>query len=287
MPILLRRLLLSLIVLALLGLAHGGWLDALGRDYTEAGFKRALVTFGIARGLNGVISVAQGTEVAVQPAGVGVNFAPGQILDPVNDLIERFSWVMLLSSTSLGLQRVLLEITTWPAFTWLATGVGVSALLLLWWRPRRAGAWPVRLLQLTLLLLVVRFAIPLLALAGEGVYELFLQPRYAASTVELERGTRQIGRINESTRRQLEQEPAPGLLDQARRAYDSMIGSLDLQARTAELRATVARVSEHTIELIVVFLLQTLLLPLLFLWLLVWLVRGLGRLLRRLAEPGS
>ncbi|HSH29804.1 MAG TPA: hypothetical protein VK971_07850 [Thiohalobacter sp.] len=276
MPSMLRRSLLSLCILLLLGLAHGGWLDTAGRDYTEAGFKRALVTFGIARGLNGVISVAQGTEVAFQPAGVGVNFAPGQILDPANDLIERFSWVMLVSSTSLGLQRVLLDITAWTGTTWLVTLVAAPALILLWWCPRRVGDWPQRLLQLTLLLLVIRFAIPLIALAGEGVYGLFLQPRYAASTLELEQSTERIGRINESTRQRLEEEGTPGLLERAQRAYDSMVGSLDLETRTAELRATLARVSEHTIDLIVVFVLQTVILPLLFLWLLIRLVKGLG-----------
>lgn len=279
-----RKLLLSLCGLLLLGLAHGGWLDATGREYTEAGFKRALVTFGIARGLNGVISVAQGTEVAFQPAGVGVNFAPGQILDPANDLIERFSWIMLLSSSSLGLQRVLLEMTSWGGYTWLVTLVTGLALLALWW-PRRLGTRLRQvLIQAAMLLLVVRFAIPVIALAGEGVYELFLQPRYAASTVELEQSARHIGRINQSTRRQLEQEGSPGLLDRAQQAYDSMIGSLDIEARAAELRTTVARIGEHTIDLIVVFVLQTVLLPLLFLWLLARLVKGLGRALRHVAE---
>ena len=55
-------------------------------DY-ETLFQRALVTFALARTINGVISVVQGTEVALQPAGVGVTLTPGEILDPVNDLV--------------------------------------------------------------------------------------------------------------------------------------------------------------------------------------------------------
>ena len=50
------------------------------RNY-ETLFQRALVTFALARGLNGVISVAQGTEVAVEPGGMGVNFTVGEILE--------------------------------------------------------------------------------------------------------------------------------------------------------------------------------------------------------------
>ena len=100
----------------------GGWIDQSGRSYTEEGIKRTLVTYAIARGLNGVISVAQGTEVAVEPVGVGVTFTPGQILDPINDLIERFSWIVLASGVSLGAQNILLSMTEW---IWFGLAVGV------------------------------------------------------------------------------------------------------------------------------------------------------------------
>ena len=75
-------------------------------DYEQL-FQRAFVTFALARTINGVISVVQGTEIALQPAGVGVTLTPGEILDPVNDLVERFSWVMMGATISLGVQNVL------------------------------------------------------------------------------------------------------------------------------------------------------------------------------------
>lgn len=277
----LRKLVLTLFALAALLLAYSGVVDQAGRDYTDAGFKRALVTFGIARGLNGVISVAQGTEVAFEPAGVGLVFTPGEILDPVNDLIERFSWVMLVSATSLGIQRVLLDMTAWPGYTLIVSGVVLGALAWLWLRPADPGGWRRRALQLAMLLLVVRFAIPLIALAGEGIYGLFLEPRYASSTEQLEQTTERIGRINRDTQEQISQDEKPGLLERARRAYDSAAASLDVDSRVQALSEAAARVSEHTVDLIVVFVIQTVLLPLLFLWLLVRLVKGLGGWLRR------
>ena len=104
------RLILGLVSIVLIMIAASGIVDRTGREYLNESMTRTLVTFGIARALNGVISVAQGTEVAIEPAGVGVNFAPGEILDPVNDMIERFSWVMLSASASLGLQQFLSEL---------------------------------------------------------------------------------------------------------------------------------------------------------------------------------
>ena len=68
-----------------------------------------MIAFGLARALNGAISVIQGTELELHPAGVGVSFAPGQLIDPINDLVERFSWLMLASSTSLGVQKILMS----------------------------------------------------------------------------------------------------------------------------------------------------------------------------------
>lgn len=54
--------------------------------------------------------MAQGTEVAVEPAGVGVTSAPAQALDPINELIEQFSLLMLGASVSIGLQRALVGV---------------------------------------------------------------------------------------------------------------------------------------------------------------------------------
>lgn len=280
------KLVLTLAVVALLGLAASGAFDRAGFEYTERSFKRALVTFAVARGLNAVISVAQGTEIAVEPAGVGVNFTPGQVLDPINDLVEQFSWVMLASATALGLQRLLLELFASAGFTWLLAAAWLLALVLLW-LPRLApgvGAW---LLRLGLLLLVLRFVVPLLALTGELFYSGFLHERYAASTERIEQVAGSIREINEGAERDAPAAEAdPSLLDRVRRAYQSAVAAADVGSYLERYQQAAADVSEQVINLIVVFLVQTVLLPLLFLW---GLVRGIGWLWRlppaRRAEP--
>ena len=70
----------------LIVLAFTRVLDGIGSERAEEALQRALATYAIARALNGVISVAQGTELAIEPAGIGVVLTPGEILDPVNDL---------------------------------------------------------------------------------------------------------------------------------------------------------------------------------------------------------
>jgi hypothetical protein len=264
----------TLLALLLLLVAQQGIIDRFGLRYTEDGFKRALITFAVARSLNGVISVAQGTEVALQPAGVGINFAPGQILDPVNDLIEHFSWVMLVSTTSLGLQKVLLQIFASPHFTLLLAIVMALALALLW-RSRDGTQLLGRFFyRAMLLLLVLRFVVPLVALGSELLFTTFLQPQYESTTQGIEQVREEIGRIHHgSTMAALPAENS--LLGRAREWYQSTLQAIDIEATLKQYQQAAAEVSEQLVQLIVIFVLQTVLLPLLFLW-------GIGRVLGRL-----
>ncbi|MBU1610888.1 MAG: hypothetical protein KKC99_03485, partial [Proteobacteria bacterium] len=124
---------------------HNAWfaqLDEQADAYLDSGLKRAAWAFAAARTANAVISVLQ-SFVIQGSAGIivdaGVEISPGEALDPVNDLVERFSWVMLASVTSLGVQQFLLEVMPWFAIRGLlslALGCGLLAL----WLPGRFQA---------------------------------------------------------------------------------------------------------------------------------------------------
>ena len=257
------KILLSLAGAALLLIIFSGWLDDYGRDYTEQGLKRTLIAYGVARGLNGMISVAQGTEVAVEPVGVGVTFTPGQILDPINDLVERFSWIVLASGVSLGAQRVLLGMTAWA---WFSALVGVSlllSLLLLWRRFPVEERWRRRLFKFTAVLLVLRLAVPVIAVLNEGIYQLFLAPQYEDSLRKLEATTETM----EQMQQQSQADSDAGFIDRARQMMQNASSALDMDRQLERLKQTAAEVSETALNMIVVFVLQTLIFPLLFLWL--------------------
>ena len=232
---------------------------------------RALVTFGAARSLNGIISVVQETEVALKPAGVGVTLAPGQILDPVNDLIERFSWVMLASAASLGIQRLLLEISLWPWMTlvlilagivWLAVRNGSSAV-----GPRALAG------RVLLLAIFLRFAVPLVMLASDLVYQVFLDPVYTVASAELGQAQSELALLHEQARSDREEENGGGLLDWLGRTTDH----LRIGERISSYQALFARLAENVVQLVAVFVLQTILLPLIFLWALLRLWRQFWR----------
>ena len=66
-------------------------MDVLSTGQTDAGLKRALVTYGTARLLHGAVSALQGTQIDAAPAGIGLTFSPGQILAPVAEMLKQFA----------------------------------------------------------------------------------------------------------------------------------------------------------------------------------------------------
>jgi hypothetical protein len=244
-------------------LSISGPLDRIGSDYIDDSLHHALVAFGIARALNGVISVAQETEVAVEPAGVGVTFAPGQILDPINDLVERFSWVMLAASVSLGIQKLLLAMGAWPLYAWLTAliAAAVAFFLIKPDAPRAQNAkW---LFKLVIVLLTLRFLVPVTAIAGQGIYSQFLQPQYEGATSRLEETT---SRLRELERTQTPTPAQGGVWERAKRFYDDTAEQFDVDVRMAHYKAIAAETSRDAIDLIVVFIFHTVLMPLAFLF---------------------
>lgn len=249
-----------LVIALALGVTTLAWLsplDQYAQTQAQAGLRRALATFAVARALNGVISVAQGTEVAVEPAGVGLTFTPGQVLDPINDLVEQFSSLMLMASVSFGVQGALLAI----GGHWLLSLLMTMVLGAWLWRSVRGNESTI-LDRILLLLILVRFAIPMAALGSDATFHLFLADRYQQSQAALSLSGDTLGELATP----VPPEPVQASLGGRLQRWWSEAGdTLDITARLQRLQDAAASVTEHIVELIVVFLLQTLILPLLLL----------------------
>ena len=254
---------MAVLMALMVAVAFAKPIDKSSESQIDSALTRALIGFGIARTLNGVISVAQGTEFAVQPAGVGVNFSPGEILDPVNDLVERFSWVMLVATSSLGVQKILLEVSSWIGISFMLAGAAVFWLLT---RMQSGAASSVAKFasRVLLVMLLLRFLIPLGSIANDWVYRQFLEPRFETSSQQLEVASERIREI--STRQSNPPQESSSLRQKAKNIYQSMTSKFDFDGMLQDYKRSAEDVSEHAVNLIVVFLLQTILFPLIFLY---------------------
>ena len=245
-----RRLAAVAVAIALVVLA---WLprpQQVAVEYAEAGLKRALTTYAVVRGLDALVSAAQGTQLSAAPAGMGIITAPGQLLDPANDLLEQFSSVMLTAVVAFGLQALLLNIGAHWTLS-LAFSAALLASLAMTWRGGRAPRFWV---QAMLVLAVARFAALGCTFASEWVYRGYLAERYALAQKEIDQAT-------------------------------AMLQPKGLDVR--QLPEQIAQATEHIVrqlvDLIVVFLLHTVVFPLLTLWMVV----ALGRAILSSALPGA
>ena len=273
------RLAVMLLVAAMVVCAWLAPLEATANRQIDAGLKRALVSFAAARALNALISVAQGTEVSLQPMGVGVNLTVGQALDPVNDLIEQFSTLMLVASVAFGVQKVLVAIGAHWGIS-LALTAAAAAWFVLAFRQLRSPPW---LAQLLVVLLMVRFAIPVVTIASDAVFQRFLASDYQSSQLVIDRTAAQVEKANPANGAAPDR---PGLLDRMKGWADAQ--NTAWKERFDGLKQAAEQATEHLVKLMVIFLLQTLLIPLALLWLLYGLARSvLHRSSRRTTIPAS
>jgi hypothetical protein len=267
----LRKITIFSATAVLLFLCWEGPQDVIADARVDAGMLRALASFATARSLNAAISVAQESSVSASLLGVGGTLAIGQILDPINDLIESFSSLMLIACVAFGTQAILLKIgADWILMTLLSTVITIWAGLNL--LDQKSPNW---LSRIALILVMVRFAIPMTIIGSDFVFENFLAGDYVDSQESVSKATKTLEEINsEKPKPTVKEQPADeagiiekytgiktenikipdfNIVESTKIKYDSAISELNGAVR-------------KTINLIVIFLLQTLFVPIFILW---------------------
>jgi hypothetical protein len=246
-----RRFALVIALAAILALAWLGPLDRMSHDYVDKGLQRAMVTFAAARTANAVISVVQSTTLS----GVVVSASPGQALDPLNDVVEDFSNLMLAACVSLGAQKLLISIGALHAISALLT------LALLGWIAFsiRGQAPPPWLTRALVLLLFVRFAVPIAAVGSESAFRFAMSGQYQEAQSQVELALQPPAATAAAT------DPNASLFDRFREWLAAK--GADLKDKVTAIKARMEEGIRHMVTLMAIFIVQTAVLPLLFLWL--------------------
>ncbi len=102
-------------------------------EYLDTNLKRTGIAFAASRAVNALVSFLQDVDVGGDAIVASIEGSPGEFLDPVNDLVERFSWLMLLCFTILSIEKIFLEIFQ-SAGLYLLAGASAFLLLSVWWK---------------------------------------------------------------------------------------------------------------------------------------------------------
>lgn len=260
-----KLFILSISMIALI-LAFGLILDTQGKELIDKAFTQAIIVFGSAKALNAVISLAQGTELDLPFLTVAI----GQVLDPINDLVEQFSLIMLASMTSLGIQKILLGFVTNGWFNLL---LALNLIILnLWMFIRFKNDANIRTLffKITVVLVFLRFAVPLMGYVNEIAYEHFVKPQYNIEQLnENIIGVKE--EVSKVTHETIKQKEEQSFLSKVTEKFDSNYYAQKIE----EYKKAADNSSEYIVDLIVVFIFQTIVLPLIFLMILYYFVKGI------------
>ena len=260
-----KLFILSISMIALI-LAFGFILDTQGKELIDKAFTQAIIVFGSAKALNAVISLAQGTELDLPFLTVAI----GQVLDPINDLVEQFSLIMLASMTSLGIQKILLGFVTNGWFNLL---LALNLIILnLWMFIRFKNDANIRTLffKITVVLVFLRFAVPLMGYVNEIAYEHFVKPQYNIEQLnENIIGVKE--EVSKVTHETIKQKEEQSFLSKVTEKFDSNYYAQKIE----EYKKAADNSSEYIVDLIVVFIFQTIVLPLIFLMILYYFVKGI------------
>lgn len=226
--------------------------DEAANDYVNEAIVDAGIAHALARGINAVISVVQSIEISVSlGAGFAVNL--GEALDPLNDLIERFSAFMFYALAALGIKKLVLVASSSVIAKAIVSLAMISAFII--WITR--GSLPTFLKGLLILLIMARFAFVVEVGISWSLDKLYFnaQQQEAVSTLDLAKN-----KLKSVEQEYLSQIEDSGVFRGAWSTAKTLVSADDQQGITALS-------IDAVIQLLVIFLVKSTLLPLAFVWL--------------------
>ena len=203
-----RAIILAAVVLALTTLSFHGGLDNFAQERVKKTTDESMGLYLVSRSINAGISTLQSSQVKV-PFLASIQI--GELLDPVNDAVERLSSVMVWAIGSLFLQRIVLEVAESSVFKWIffATGfIALSALLLASWERVRNPLCEVfavskadldryrdLLVRIFIVATIFRFIVPTFVVISSLVSQTFLEAEINEHTKNLSAWEKDVSEI--------------------------------------------------------------------------------------------
>lgn len=167
---------------------------------TDAYFRESITKGGLAyatcRVINGAVSIVKESSLQLEPAGVGLSLAVGQILDPIDDMTERLSDVLVTAITSLGVQKLAYEIGVSLAPPLFSIFLFVISILI-WFENEKLILFQNIIIRIALLILIARFCLPASSMANEFINKNFFNDQIADAGKQLAVGSTELDKLRD------------------------------------------------------------------------------------------
>ena len=155
---------------------------------TDNYFKDAITKAGLAyvtcRTINAAVSLIKESNLQLEPAGLGVSLALGQVLDPLDDMTERLSDVLVTAITSLSLQKLFYEISVSLAPQVFSVFL-LILLICMWCEIAQLQALQKITRRVLILIAILRFCLPLSSLANDFLYKNYFAEQISTANNQL------------------------------------------------------------------------------------------------------
>lgn len=250
------------------------FLDSNANEYFESAISKATIAYGTTRIINASVSVLKDSEIHAEPGGIGLSIAIGEILDPIDDMTERVSDVLITAIVSLGLQKLIFEIGISMVPKLLAIIILLYTILF-WTKYKRAESINSFLIRLGIVILVVRLFLPFSALVNDILNVSYFDDRIDAAKIQLEIYTSDITSISD-----IEFPDGEGFWDTISKSADFLTDtSVKFKDALVSVIDNAGPIVESLLQLTWIyfglFVIQVILLPLIMFWIMIKIINNM------------
>lgn len=252
----------SILIITLVVLACSTILDHAAHDAVNESLSSALITFGSASLLDSVVSMFKSFEVNM----VVASFDLGQMLNSVSDMLDLFKHTMALALASLSLQKFLLITMSSKLFNTLVLLSGVGLLATIW--TDKLTPFKVRATKVFKTLLIVRFAVIASVSLSLAADHLFIDASVKENEAQAAELSQTVSKKVESitSLQNNEEQEDKGFIDGMSDKWDSMKASvMTPKDIIVNIMESIDNAMIKFINLMMLFVLKTIILPILFL----------------------
>ena len=168
-----------LVVIALVIFMFSGlklpYLDQKADAYFSETIAKAGLAYGVCRVINASVSVIKESQIQIEPAGLGVSIAAGQTLDPLDDMTERASDILVTAIVSLGIQKIAYELSVAFAPVLIATFL-IAFVMATILKSERAKTIREIILKSIVLIAVTRLCLPTASIISSYLNRSYFSP---------------------------------------------------------------------------------------------------------------
>ncbi|MCP4622698.1 MAG: hypothetical protein GY850_04105 [bacterium] len=243
------------------------FIDRNADEFFKNAASEAALAYATCRLINASVSVIKESHLQLEPAGIGVSFAIGQILDPIDDMTERLSDVLVTAIVSFGIQKLFYEISIHIAPQIIAIIILIFSILV-WSDNKRLKSIRKTVFRVALLTIVLRFFLPLAATANDFINIHFFQDKISEARNELVVSTSDFSKLRDFSFPEINGvmgtiKSGASILKQKTIEFRDALKSIDNQ-----MKSIIGNLLKLTWLYAAVFLIQVILSPLLMFWLL-------------------